>query len=71
MPAQRKPPRPHAAVPATATELTHHDARRTTPPDGVSAEMSNLVGALARHAARSLWAVQAAASRDGPPPDGA
>lgn len=69
MPAQRKPPRPHAAVPATATELTHHDARRTTPPDGVSAEMSNLVGALARHAARSLWAAQA--TGDGPPPGSA
>lgn len=71
MPAQRKPPRPHAAVPATAIDIHLHDARPTTPPDGVSAEMSRLVGALARHAARSLWAVQAAASRDGPPPDGA
>ena len=69
MPAQRKPTRPPAAVPATATALTNHDACRPMSPDGVSAELSRLVGALARHAARSLWAAQA--TGDGPPPDGA
>ena len=69
MPAQRTPTRSPAAVPATAIDLTVQDARRPMPPDGIPAEVSNLVAALARHAAQSLWAAQAAG--DGPPPDGA
>ena len=68
MPAQRKPTRSPAAVPATAIDLSVQDARRPMSPDGLPAEVSGLVAALARHAARSLWAVQAAG--DDPPPDG-
>lgn len=69
MPAQRTPTRSPAAVPATAIDLTVQDARRPMPPDGIPAEVSGLVAALARHAARSLWAAQAAG--DGRPTDGA